>query len=183
MIAAAAAHDRGAARAVAGGKSQARSTSAIVMGRLQDFLAVLNEERALGLSTSDLEEAALAVAKRSYEALHASGTAQVVMPAAFRSARQVAELAGGRFVMTIHPKVQDEIIQSEREGSIERRPHMDDPVDGNAVKRVLDAIPEFRAAYEPDGMTPSVFDSYGAVTMTLDAFDVTGWQKLRFLEV
>jgi len=183
MIAAAAAYDRGIARAKASGLAQPRSTSAIVLGRLQDYLAAVNEERSLGLPTSDLEEAALAVAKRSYAELVASGTDQVVMPAAFRSPRQVAQLAGGRFVMTIHPKVQDAIVETDRDGSIQRRSGIDEPVDAAAVARVLDAIPEFRAAYEPGGMAVADFDSYGAVTMTLDAFDVTGWQKLRTLEL
>jgi len=85
--------------------------------------------------------------------------------------------------MTIHPKVQDAVIAADREGLIQRRAGIEDPVDQDAVNRVLAAIPEFAAAYEPDGLKPQEFDTYGAVTMTLSNFDETGWQKLRILEL
>ncbi len=51
-----------------------------------------------------------------------------------------------------------------------------------AIARVRAALPEFSQAYEPDGLTPDEFDEYGAVKMTLDAFDREGWQKLISLK-
>ena len=53
-----------------------------------------------------------------------------------------------------------------------------DPINKAAVERVLKAFPEFRKAYEGDGMKNEDFDSFGAVIMPLDGFDKTGWQKM-----
>jgi wyosine [tRNA(Phe)-imidazoG37] synthetase (radical SAM superfamily) len=80
--------------------------------------------------------------------------------------------------MTIHPKVQQLVAEADARRELKHESRIDAPVDENAVARVLQAFPEFRQAYEGDGMTIDEFDSFGAVVMTLDAFDKTGWQKL-----
>ena len=181
VIATAEAYERGCARAVKAGIKPAASTTAFVMGRLQDYLTALNDERGKPVSTSDLEWAALAAVKQSYFYFRKKGYKQIIMPAAFRCARQVSELAGGLFEMTIHPKVQDLVIEADKKGEIKREKRIDAEVDKAAVERVLKAIPEFAKAYEPDGMKPEEFDGYGGVVMTLDGFDKTGWQKLLAL--
>lgn len=178
VVAAAEAYERGIKRAVNAGLEPAPSTSAIVMGRLQDYLAALNKERNTGLSVYDLECAALAVTKRCYRIFVERGYGQVLMPAAFRCARQVSELVGSKVEMTIHPKIQNEIIKAEAEGSIKRETAIDNPVDPKAIERVRKALPEFDLAYEPGALEEKDFDTYGATVMTLKGFDVTGWQKL-----
>ena len=181
LVAVAQAYERGIARAKKAGLPVPASTAAFVMGRLQDYLAALNEERGNPVSTEDLETAVLAAVKRTYGIFKKEGYSQIIMPAAFRCARQVSELAGGLFEMTIHPKIQELICQADKNAEIKREKHIDAPVDEAAVDRVLKAFPEFRKAYEPDGMSIEEFDTFGGVTMTLDAFDKTGWQKLLTL--
>jgi transaldolase len=181
VLAAAEANERGAARAKAAGLVPAPSTAALVMGRLQDYLAAINRERNAGVSPSDLETAALAVVKRCYAVMKERGYAQLLMPAAFRAPRQVAELVGAEAHMTIHPKIQAAIAKADAEGSIKRRIAIDDPVDADAVARVAKALPEFALAYAPDGLRPEDFDTFGATVMTLDGFDKSGWQKLQAL--
>jgi transaldolase len=104
-----------------------------------------------------------------------------MMPAAFRCASQVSELAGGVFEMTIHPKIQKLLIEADAQGSIKHEKRIDAAIDEDAVGRVLKGLPEFRRAYEPEGMTIDEFDSFGGTVMTLDGFDKTGWQKLLAL--
>jgi transaldolase len=181
LIAVAQAYERGCARAKKAGLPVPASTAAFVMGRLQDYLASLNAERGNPVSAEDLETAVLAAVKRTYQIFKKEGYSQTIMPAAFRCARQVSELAGGVFEMTIHPKIQDMVIQADKNGEIKREKRIDAGVDESAIDRVLKAFPEFRKAYEPDGMTIEEFDSYGGVVMTLDGFDKTGWQKLLAL--
>ena len=183
MIAAADAHERGIKRAEKAGLKPAHSTSAFVMGRLQDYLSALNDDRKTGLSVNDLEWAVLAATKRCYTIFQERGYRQIIMPAAFRCAMHVSELAGSRTVMTIHPSIQDKIIAAEKAGEIHRESAIDHPVDQEAVSRVLRALPEFRAALEPDGLAREDFDAFGATAMTLNNFDVTGWQKLRGYEL
>jgi len=181
VVATAQAYERGCERAKKAGLPVPASTTALVMGRLQDYLAKLNEERGNPVSTTDLETAALATVKRAYFLFKKEGYAQTIMPAAFRCARQVSELAGGVFEMTIHPKAQQMVREAFDKGEIKTEKRIDAPVDEAAVERVLKALPEFSKAYGPAGMNPEEFGSYGAVIMTLDAFDVTGWQKLLAL--
>ncbi len=181
ILAAGEANERGIARARAAGIAPAASTAAIVQGRLQDYFTVLNKERGSVLSPFDLECAALAVVKRCYGMFVERGYSQILMPAAFRSYRQVEQMVGSAVHMTIHPKIQDEIIKADAEGKLSRQLWIDNPVDEAALARVAAVIPEFIQAYEPDGLAVRDFDAYGATKMTLEGFDVTGWQKLLTL--
>ena len=181
ILAAAEANERGIKRAKAAGIAPAASTCAIVQGRLQDYLSALNNERGTALSVADLENAALAVTKRCYSIMKERGYSQILMPAAFRTSRQVSEMVGASVHMTIHPKIQAEVIKAEKEGSIKRRIAVDDPVDPDSLDRVARALPEFSLAYKSNGLEEKEFDTYGGTVMTLDGFDKTGWQLLYSL--
>jgi transaldolase len=47
---------------------------------------------------------------------------------------------------------------------------MQNPVDPQIVEALYAKIPDFRRAYDADGMTPAEFDGYGATVRTLRAF-------------
>lgn len=181
FIAVGEAHERGRGRAEKAGIEPAPSTAALVMGRLQDYLTVLNEVRGAGLSFYDLESAALAVTKRCYQENVKRGFKQKLMPAAFRSPRQVEQLVGSDVVMTIHPKVQKTLLEADKKGEIKRGNFIDDPVDKAALDRVAKALPEFTQALEPGAIPVGEFDFHGGTVMTLQGFDLTGWQKLLTL--
>jgi transaldolase len=180
-LAAAEAFERGRQRAVRAGLPEPVSTCAIVMGRAQDYFAALNKERNLGLAVTDLEWAALAIVKRSYAIYREKGYHSLIMPAAFRAPLQVEQLAGGDFWATIHPKIQAAVEEADKAGTIQRKLFADAPADEGAVTRVAAVLPEFRAAYEPDGLTPDAFDTFDGVVMTLDGFH-EGWKKLVSLK-
>jgi transaldolase len=181
VVEAAKAYQRGCERAAKAGNVAAQSTVALVMGRLQDYLASINEQLGSPLSQADLETACLAVLKRANRVFEERKYKLTIMPAAFRCVAQVVQLVGGNFHMTIHPKIQDQIIEADKKGLIKKETSIDKAVDEAAVQRVLRAIPEYGKAYEPDGMSPGEFGDFGATKMTLDGFDKTGWQKLLAL--
>jgi len=183
MVSAAEAYERGIKRAVKAGIKPAHSTSAFVMGRLQDYLTQLNIQRDTGLTTYELECAILAAAKRCYALFNERGYSQMMMPAAFRCARQVTELSGSITEMTIHPMIQELIRVADANGNIEYKVAIDNPVDPDAVEKVIRTLPEFAMAYEPDGIRVSDFDSFGATVMTLDNFDKYGWQLLKNMTI
>ena len=56
------------------------------------------------------------------------------------------------------------------DSDIEVKPRMDDPVDPAIVRELLEHFPDFRQAYEPDGLTPAEFDTFGPTVRTLRAF-------------
>lgn len=181
ILATAEANERGIQRAIDAGIRPAPSSCAFVMGRLQDYLTVVNIERQTGLSVTDLEDAVLAASKRCYNLLRERGYQQVLMPAAFRCARQVSEMSGSAVEMTIHPKIQKMIVDADEKGELKREPTIENPVDPESIERVSNALPEFVKAYEPDGLAIDKFDDFGATAMTLDGFNTTGWQKLLTL--
>jgi len=47
---------------------------------------------------------------------------------------------------------------------------MDLPVDLALLADLYERIPDFRRAYDPDGMTPAEFEGYGASARTLRTF-------------
>jgi transaldolase len=49
-------------------------------------------------------------------------------------------------------------------------PRMDEPVDPDLIDDLYRRIPDFRRAYEPDGMAPAEFEGFGASARTLRAF-------------
>jgi transaldolase len=60
------------------------------------------------------------------------------------------------------------------ESGLEIKARMDVPVDPKIVQALLDKIPDFRRAYDEDGMTPAEFDTFGATVRTLRSF-ITSW--------
>jgi transaldolase len=76
--------------------------------------------------------------------------------------------------MSIAPAAQEWFISQDypREERIEME------IDPDVVRR-LSTIPEFVKAYEPNGMTPQGFISYGATQRTLCQFVEAGWKLLE----
>ena len=47
---------------------------------------------------------------------------------------------------------------------------MSDPVPAGVVEELYERVPDFRMAYDEDGMTVDQFDTYGATVRTLRGF-------------
>jgi len=176
-VCAAEAFERGRDRAKKAGLDLPWSSPAIVMGRTQDYLMHLNKERNLGLSLRDLEWAVLAMVKRIYKIFCERGYESVLMPAAFRSPFQVEQLTGGHLIETIHPSIQAALAEADKKGEVRREEFIDSDIDEEAIIRVSSKLPEFEIAYNPEALKAEQFDSFGALTMTLDVFH-QGWLGL-----
>ena len=60
---------------------------------------------------------------------------------------------------------------------IEVRPRFDDAVPEAALTELAAKVPDFRRAYEPDGLTVDEFDEFGATRRTLRGF-IASYQDL-----
>ena len=89
-----------------------------------------------------------------------------LLAAAYRHHLHWSELVGGDVVLTI-PHAWQVLFN---ESGIEVVPRIDDPVAEPIVAELYDRLPDFRRAYDPDGMTVDEFDSYGATVRTLRGF-------------
>lgn len=96
------------------------------------------------------------------------------MPAGLRGAYHLTEMAGGKLLYTINTRVQDMILAADP--SQEER--ISNPVPQDVLNQ-LRKIPEFVRAYEPDGMKPSEFITYGVTQKLLSQFNETGWAPLE----
>ena len=63
------------------------------------------------------------------------------------------------------------------ESGIDPVPRIDVPVDPAILDELCTRVPDFRRAYEPDGLTPPEFEGYGATARTLRSF-IAGYHDL-----
>ena len=88
-----------------------------------------------------------------------------MLSAAFRNVMHWSEFVGGDVVVS--PPFKWAKLINDSDYKVEER--MDIPVREDIMKTLL-SIPEFVRAYEPDGMTPEEFDTFGATVKTLRGF-------------
>jgi transaldolase len=138
----------------------------LMMGRLEDWLRVQTERDGIVADPGALPWAGVAVFKRTYKEFRARRLRARLLGAAIRHHLHWSELIGGDVVITMPASWQRRFNAS----SIEVRPRMDDPVDPVVIDELSAKFPDFVRAMEPDGLTPSEFDTFGPSARTLRAF-------------
>jgi transaldolase len=138
----------------------------IMIGRLDDWMKVLVERDDLAVHPDAPNWAGVAAFKRAYAIFRERGYRSRMLAAAYRHRLHWTELVGGDVSMTMPYPWQVRFNGS----GIAPEPRMDVPVDEALVAELEERIPDFRRAYEPDGLTPAEFESYGASARTLRTF-------------
>ena len=173
-IAVAEAYERGRAKAIEAGVPVAPCIAVQQVGRIDDYLRDVAMDMKLGLSERTVTSAGIAVAKRSYGIFRERGYHAVIMPAGCRGAHHLTALAGGKVIFSMTTRVQDMVLEADPP----RVAHIDEPVDEEILRELLQ-MPEFRRAYEPDGMQPPEFITFGVMQKLLSQFMETGWAPLE----
>ena len=138
----------------------------VMMGRLEDWLRVLTERDGIVADPSALPWSGVAVFKRTVAEFKARGLRARPLAAAIRHHLHWSELIGGDVVITLPAAWQRRFNAS----SVEVRPRMDDPIAPAVLDELRRHFPDFERAYEPGGLTPADFDSFGPSARTLRAF-------------
>lgn len=167
VVSAAEAIERGLRRREAEGKDVASMGPVVTLmaGRLDDWLKSVHDRDRLCFDPGYLEWAGIAATKRAYEELASRGLRSRVLVAAYRNALQWTEFVGGDLVLS-PPFAWQQRFQ---DSGIDPEPRMDVPVEPKILDALL-SMPEFRKAYEVDGLTPAEFADYGATRRTLRQF-------------
>ena len=167
-IAVAEAVERGLDRRAAAGHEVASMTpiATIMIGRLDDWMKVLIERDDLAVHPDAPSWAGIAAFKRAYGIFRERGYRSRLLAAAYRHRLHWTELVGGDVSMTLPYPWQVRFNKS----GIAPEPRMDRPVDAALIEDLYERIPDFRRAYEPDGMTPDEFEGFGASARTLRTF-------------
>jgi transaldolase len=167
-IAVAEAVERGLKRftATGGDAEKLVPTATIMIGRLDDWLKVVVDRDGLSVNPAALDWAGIATFKRAYGIFRERGYHSRMLAAAFRHHLHWTELVGGDVSLTIPYPWQVRFNNS----GIDPIARMDQPVDPSIVSELYDKLPDFRRAYEPAGLAPDEFDTYGATARTLRGF-------------
>ena len=173
-LAAAGAYQRGILRARANGVRVKPCFVVQQGGRLEDYIRDINADLELGVSEETISKAGNAMTKKTYQLFEKRGYEAKIMPAGLRGVRHLTELAGGGFVFTLHPRIQQMILEADPP-KVER---IGEPDDEKAIGE-LGRIGEFRRAYDENGLDPEEFMAFGVMQKTLSQFMETGWSMLE----
>ena len=113
-----------------------------------------------------LEWAGVAVFKKAYAEFQTRGLRARLLSAAYRNVMHWSEFVGGNVVVS-PPFAWQTRFQASGIDPVDR---MHVPVDPRIVTTLYSQLPEFRRAYDVDGLTPAEFAEYGATRKTLRQF-------------
>ena len=130
----------------------------IMMGRLEDWLRVLTERDGIVADPAALPWSGVAIFKRAYASFAERGYRARLLGAAIRHHLHWSELIGGDVIITLPAVWQRRFNAS----AVEVRPASTIPSTRRIVDELRRRFPDFERAYEPDGLTRSEFDAFGA---------------------
>lgn len=167
-LAVAEAVERGLNRRQAEGKDIASMAPVctIMIGRLDDWMHAIAKRDGILMTPGVMDWAGVAAFKKAYRIFQERGYRARLLAAAYRHHLHWSELIGGDIIMTIPYEWQRLFNASD----IEVRERMSQPVRQEIIDELYERIPDFRRAYDIDGMTIGEFDSYGATVRTLRSF-------------
>jgi transaldolase len=138
----------------------------IMVGRLDDWLQVYADREGILLTPGTVNWSGIACLKKAYPIFQERGYRTRLLAAAYRHHLHWSELIGGDIVLTIPYKWQKLFNASD----IRVEPRFDHEVPAEIVAELYERLPEFRRAYDADGMTVDEFDGFGATVRTLRQF-------------
>jgi len=172
VIAVAEAVERGLNRRSAEGKSNAEMSpvATMMVGRTDDWMKAVVKRDGIEMDPEALEWAGVACFKNAYRVFQERSYRTRLLSAAYRNFYQWTEFVGGDVSLTLPYDWQLKFNASD----VKIEPRMHIPVRDEILRALLDRIPDFRRAYEPDGMRVDEFDEYGATVRTLRGF-IASW--------
>ena len=138
----------------------------IMVGRTDDWVKVSAEKEQISDDPGIMEWAGVAVFKKAYSIYRERGYRTRLLSAAFRNHMHWSEFVGGNVVVSPPFGWQTRI----NGGGLTSEPRMHIPVDPKIVDVLYSKFPEFRKAYDVDGLAISEFTEYGATKRTLRQF-------------
>lgn len=138
----------------------------IMVGRLDDWLRVVAERDSITVDPGHLEWAGVAVFKKAYAIYRERGYRTRLLSAAFRNHMHWSEFIGGDVVISPPFTWQQRLNLS----GISPTPRIDVPVRPEIIDSLYTSFPEFRTAYDEDGLAPAEFTEFGATLRTLRQF-------------
>jgi transaldolase len=167
-VAAAEAVERGLQRGASAGETAdgMGPVITIMMGRIEDWLGVQVERDGIVVDPEALPWSGVAVFKRAYTIFRERGYRARLLGAAIRHHLHWSQLIGGDVVITLPAAWQRRFNASD----VEVRARIDEPVPADHLRTLERGFPDFRRAFEPDGLVATDFDAWPPTVRTLRTF-------------
>jgi transaldolase len=174
VLAAAEAIERGLKRRDADGQDTSTMQPRVTMmvGRNDDWMKVVAKRDGIAIDPAYLEWCGVACFKKAYAIYGERGYRARLLAAAYRNFLHWTEFVGGDVTLTIPWEWQVKFNESD----VRPEPRMDVPVDEDIVAALYTKIPDFRRAYDADGLSVAEFDTFGATVRTLRSF-IEAWHS------
>jgi transaldolase len=150
----------------------------IMIGRTDDWVKKACDRDGIIIDPAAADWAGIAVFKRAAAIFEERGYRTRLLAAAYRHHLHWSELIGGDISMTIPAGWQRRFNAS----AVEIKDRWSDPVPQGYIDEMLERAPEFRKAYEPDGLSIPEFETYGATMRTLRAFVASYWELVGTID-
>jgi transaldolase len=150
----------------------------LMIGRVDDWMKAIAERDDIAIDPVAPNWAGIAVLKRAATIYLQRGYRTRLLAAAYRHLLHWTELIGGDITLTMPHQWQVRFNAT----SFELEPRFGEPVPPALIDALLERIPDFRRAYEPDGLTLEEFDTYGATVRTLRTFIGSYWDLVRSVD-
>ena len=172
VIASAEAIERGLKRREAEGKDISTMSPVVTMmvGRNDDWMKLLAKRDALDVPAEYLEWCGVACFKKAYGLYQQRGYRARLLAAAYRNFYHWTEFVGGEVTLTMPWEWQVKFNES----GVKPVPRMHEPVKPEIAETLYKSIPDFRRAYDEDGLTLAEFDTFGPTVRTLRSF-IAAW--------
>ncbi len=172
-IAVAEAIERGVKRAK--DPAKARNVVTIMVGRVDDHVKRMVDKQQIVVDPAAIHWAGVAVFKRAHQAFTKRGLRPRLLAAAYRHHLHWTELVGKDVVQSIPYPWWKQFEASD----LTPRASLHEPVAAHLLTQ-LQKVPDFRRAYDEDGLQPAELATYGASVHTLKQF-LVGYQELTAL--
>ena len=178
------AFERALDRARASGQDMSRLHPyvTLMVGRLDDHLQRVMAKESVSLDPGYLHWAGIAVFKKARRIFRERGYRSTLLAAAYRHHLHWSELVGPGVILSIPYAWWKQFEASD----VPVAATLDRPVEPRIVDALARKFPEFRRAYDEDGLAPEEFVRYGATVHTLNQFiggyhDLLGLVRERML--
>lgn len=145
-----------------------------ITGIFDQHLANVVEREGIRISQETLRQAGCVVARRQYRLFKERGYPGIMLGGGARGLHHFTEMVGSEMHITINWKgTADKLI--EQDPPVVAR--MDTPAARQVVDELLEKLPDFRRAYEEDGLRREEFAEFGPVVLFRTMF-LKGWDFL-----
>jgi len=145
-----------------------------ITGIYDQYLGEQAARLAPELPSALVAEAGVLIARRCAAVLAQSQLPIGIMGGGARHTRHLTELVGGPYQVTVNPDMVEALVAANQPPT----PRFHTPTDPHQVERLSHHLPDFRRAWEAEGLRPEEFEQFGPIRLFLSMF-TSGWDQVR----